>query len=366
MIQSEDLKAAVSAGILNEGQAASLTALAHSRSGARENLSISDEPFELFKGFNEIFIVVGLLILTSGWVAFSAISIGTQFANVTGAITFRSLISAAVLWALSEYFVRRRRMVAPAIVLSGLFAINAGIGLNAQFSEPFMVMQDDISSLPFPLLLTTGATFLFWLRFRVPIALAFVALALFASAVLFSASQGRPPETLEDFFLLSSEGSFAWLTLVLGLGTFAVAMGFDMSDPHRVSRRSANGFWLHVIAAPAIVNTVALSLLSSESDGNMTILIAFLALMAIVAIVIDRRSFLITGVGYVVAVASTLSEAEGTAVSVLILGLSLLLLGAFWEKIRSILLGVLGPVLPLKRLPPSSKTAAHFHKDTSE
>jgi hypothetical protein len=27
-------------------------------------------------------------------------------------------------------------------------------------------------------------------------------------------------------------------------------MAFDMSDPHRVTRRAAQGFWLHVVARP--------------------------------------------------------------------------------------------------------------------
>jgi len=215
-------------------------------------------------------------------------------------------------------------------------------------------MHNDVSSLPMPLVLTTIATFVFWFRFRVPVALAFVALGLFAAAVVYSASGGAQPESLQDFFQLSSEGGFAWLTLALGIGTFIVAMMFDMSDPHRVTRRSANGFWLHVIAAPALVNTVALSLLLSETNTSTILLIAFLSVMAMIAIIIDRRSFLITGVGYVVAVGSTLVDSSGVALTTLALGVALLVLGAFWDKIRGALLKTLGPVLPLSKLPPSA------------
>ena len=67
MIMRDDLRAAVAAGIMTEAQAASLASLADARRGARENLAAGDEPFELFKGFNEIFIVVGLGILAAGW-----------------------------------------------------------------------------------------------------------------------------------------------------------------------------------------------------------------------------------------------------------------------------------------------------------
>jgi hypothetical protein len=40
-----------------------------------------DEPFELFKGFNEIFIVVGLVILTTGWVSALAAWYATSLAS---------------------------------------------------------------------------------------------------------------------------------------------------------------------------------------------------------------------------------------------------------------------------------------------
>ena len=62
----EDLRAAVAAGILSEAQAASLQALANDRSGRRSSLPSEDEPFEFFRGFSEIFISIGLIILLTG------------------------------------------------------------------------------------------------------------------------------------------------------------------------------------------------------------------------------------------------------------------------------------------------------------
>ncbi|MEL7114580.1 MAG: hypothetical protein AAGP08_03160 [Pseudomonadota bacterium] len=354
MIERHDLRAAVAAGILDEGQAVALSSLADSRRGARENLAPGDEPFELFRGFNEIFIVVGLVILATGWVAVAAVAATTQITDVFDMIVTRSMIGAVILWLLAEYFVRRRRMVAPAIALTVLFALNASAGFNAEFVQPFLLLQRDVSSLPLPFVLTTVAVFVFWLRFKVPIALAIIALGLFAAAVLFSASGGERPETLTDFFRLSAESGFAWLTLALGIGTFIVAMCYDMSDPHRVTRRATNGFWLHIIAAPALVNTIAVSLLTSDTSASLGLLLAFLALIAAVAIIIDRRSFLITGVGYVVMVRATLDDLTEVAVTILALGLVLLCLGAFWERIRAVLLRAFAPLLPLTRLPPAS------------
>jgi hypothetical protein len=346
----DDLRAGVAAGIVTEAQAASLSALAHSRAGARENLAAGDEPFELFKGFNEVFIVVGLGILALGYAGVAGIWVAVGYADLPTRTFIAALIAVGALWLLAEYFVRRRRMIAPAIALSVMFAGAASTGLFAQFAQPFMVAQQEYSSVPVPIALTTLAIFIFWLRFKVPFAMAMIALGLFATALVMAAEQAGSPAGFGELFLLSADGPFAWITLALGVAVFCVAMWFDMSDPHRVTRRSANGFWLHVVAAPALVNTVALSLLAERQSG---LLLAFLMLIAVVAVVIDRRSFLIAGVGYSVTLSATVFDAEGSVYTVLLLGVFLVLLGAFWERIRAVLLRMM-PFLPLHRLPPSN------------
>ena len=353
MISDDDLRAAVGSGLLSEAQAASLAALADSRRGAREDLSPGDEPFELFRGFNEIFIVIGLLILASGWVGVTGATLTGRIVNVQTEIATSTTIAAVVIWALSEYFIRRRRMIAPAIALSVLFAVNAATGLNTWFAQPFMVAQNDLSSLTLPLALTTIAVTLYWVRFRVPFAMALIALGIFALALLFGAIRAGTPADITDFFLLTASGPFAWITLLVGLVVFGAAMHFDMTDPHRVTRRSAQGFWLHVVAAPALVNTIALSLLVKDSTGANLVLAAVLLLFAVVAIVIDRRSFLIAAIIYIVTLSGTVFGGEGVAMTTLILGLFLVILGAFWARIRAALLSPLSGLVPLNRLPPS-------------
>ncbi len=354
MIDATDLKAGIGAGILTEAQAASLTALAHSRQGAREDLAAGDEPFELFRGFNEIFIMVGLGIISTGWAGLMGFMVAGSLQTFHTLIATQSLVSAGLLWLLAEYFIRRRRMVGPAIMLSILFAGNAVFGLVQWFAQVFMVAQQDFSSLVLPGALSIVAVFLFWLRFRVPFAMALIALGLFAVSLLAAAIQsGTPPESLTDVFVFSGKGGFAWITLALGIAVFALAMLFDGSDPHRVTRRSAQGFWLHVVAAPAIVNTVALSLLSSGIGGANGILLGFLAVIAIVAIVIDRRSFLLAAIGYIVTLAVTTFNGDGIAWLIFALGVSMLLLGSLWERIRAVVLRIL-PLAGLRRyLPPS-------------
>ncbi|MDO7629623.1 MAG: hypothetical protein MUQ84_01715, partial [Loktanella sp.] len=275
----------------------------------------------------------------------SQISNPQQFALLYGGA------GTAALWLLSEYFVRRRRMVAPAIALSILFAINAALAMTAYFAQPFMVAQADYSSLPWPFAVGTFTLLIYWFRFRVPFAMAMIAVGCFIVAILMAATSQGTPQSPSDLFLLSAGGPFAWITLLLGLAVFAVAMMFDMSDPHRVTRRAANGFWLHVVAAPALVNTIALTLL--DRDANWA-LFGVMMVFAVVAIIIDRRSFLIAAIGYILALASTVFDGDSAAMTVLLLGVILLLLGAFWEKIRARLLRLLPRFVPLHRLPPSN------------
>lgn len=353
MIARDDLKAAVGSGLISEKQAADLISLSDSRRGARENLAPGDEPFELFKGFNEIFIVIGLLILSFGWFGVVAPARQYEIINLQNHFLWVTLIGGGLLWLLSEYFIHKRRMVAPAIALSIIFASNAAFGFIAVMSEPFMIAQSDYSSVPFPLLLATLALGVYWWRFRVPFAMAMIAVGLFAVAIVYTASRGGRVEDISDLFLLSAGGPFAWITLVLGLLVFAVAMIFDMSDPHRVTRRSANGFWLHVVAAPALVNTVALSLLDQGGNGSNLILLGVLAMFAIVAIVIDRRSFLIAAIGYIIVLATTVFQGDSATFTILALGVVLLLLGALWERIRAHVLRLMPGFVPLHKLPPS-------------
>ena len=351
MIDRDDLRAAVGAGIVTEAQAASLASLADSRRGARTDLAAGDEPFELFRGFNEVFIIIGLLILAVGWTSVVGISYATNITNPQQAAILYGSIGTMFIWGMSEYFIRHRRMVGPAIALSTLFTVNAAIALTAYFAQPFMVVQQDYGSLPLPFILGTIALGIFWYRFRVPFAMAMIAVGFFIVAILMGATSQGTPQDPSDLFLLSAGGPFAWITLVVGLAVFALAMAFDMSDPHRVTRRSTNGFWLHVVAAPALVNTLALTLLDRDAHWS---LLGVMMIFGLVAIIIDRRSFLIAAIGYIVTLTGTVFDGETTALTVLFLGVMLLFIGALWEKLRARLLRLMPRFIPLHRLPPSN------------
>ncbi|MGB3556655.1 MAG: hypothetical protein WBA25_18665, partial [Jannaschia sp.] len=302
--------------------------------------------------FNEIFIVVGLGILAIGW--FGVLSLIVQasgafrVAGVAGG--FATL---AVIALLSEYFIRRRRMVAPAIALAIGWGLTALV-LWAIWNRSISVFGGvDLARSVLPLALTTGTTFLFWWRYRVPFAMAVLAASAFACLMVSLAATSGAEVTQESLFRLSASGPFAWGTLLFGLALFAIAMRFDISDPHRVTLRSANGFWLHVIAAPAIINTLALTLIGLDARWALVALALLLGLFAIVAVVIDRRSFLISAVGYLVTIVFLATGGSGFAPVVLALGVGLVALGAGWQNVRARLLRFVPDRLHA-RLPPSA------------
>ena len=353
MIESADLRAAVAAGVLSEGQAASLATLAAARRAGRAALRAGEEPFALFRGFNEIFIVVGLGILAVGWFGVWAAALVAS-ADFDATAILAGVATLAVVAALSEYFTRRRRMVAPAIALTLAWAATA-VPLWIVWTGRYSVLGGiDLEAATLPMAAATATILLYWARYRVPFALAVLAASGFACLIVALAATSGRPATFDTLFVLSASGPFAVSTLIFGLALFGLAMRFDMADPHRLGLRSANGFWLHVAAAPAIVNTVALTLLDRGTAPAATALAGFLLALAVVAVVIDRRSFLVAAAGYVVAVVSaTTGGTAWTAATILVLGAALVALGAGWQAARAVLLRPVPGTLR-RRLPPSA------------
>ncbi|MGB0959303.1 MAG: hypothetical protein ACPGVK_03550 [Halocynthiibacter sp.] len=349
-INRDDIRAAVSANMITEAQASSLMALAQQRSGARAHMSGQDEPFELFKGFNEIFIVIGLLILYGGWQGITGL--GLVFAGSPKTFTvITGLISLATTIGLATYFTRKRRMIAPSILLSILFGISSVHTLGAITLVSWSNGNGVVGALP---IIAGGSALLlfgYFLAFRVPFTLAQIMLSIFVAALGLASIGETDIDHVTDIFMLSAGGPFAYITLVMGLIGLAIALKFDMSDPHRVSIRSTNAFWLHVLAAPAIVNTVALTLVSQGTLVHNLILAGFVTLVAVFAIVIDRRSFLISAVGYIVALAALVVD-DSFSLIILLLGAGLVFLGAKWETIRRGIMTALPDFKGKDRLPP--------------
>src|SRR5690606_553788 len=118
-----------------------------------------DEPFEFFRGFSEIFISIGLVILLSG-----VLALLTWFGGFA-LLTLVPLISAAIAWWWAGYFTLKRRMTLPSMVLAMAFGggvlIFAFTLLNQMDASPRMMGVAGF-------LLTAAALAGWYRRFRLP------------------------------------------------------------------------------------------------------------------------------------------------------------------------------------------------------
>jgi hypothetical protein len=356
-----DVRAAVAAGTLTEAQAATFLAVVRDRAGKRRGLPAEDEPFEFFRGFSEIFVSVGLLILMGG-----IIGLLTAFGGFA-MLALLPLACAAIAWWWATYFTLRRRMNLPSMVLVTLFG--GGIYVSA-----LTILGVDGSQVRLPFVvagtLTAVALALWYRTFRLPftaflIGLAGLGVVYAATASLTNLTELAMGETagLGALFDLRNSPTFALATLSFGIVCFLAAMWFDTRDPYRLGRHAATGFWLHLLAAPALVNTVAFTLLNIGGAGGYLALTGALTVIALLALVIDRRSFLTAAIIYIAAVLgwliadSDVANIGGYITVTLILGAFITALGTWWVPLRAGLMRAL-PAFPGKdRLPPYGTTA---------
>lgn len=354
-IATADLRAAVASGLITEMQAVGLATFAQSRAGQRAAMPAEDEPFEFFKGFSEIFVSIGLIILLAG------ISMLVSWLGGPTMLILLPVLAAAIAWWWATYFTLKRRMNLPSMVLataygSGLFG--SALALFGQASLP------DRAALVLAALVAVAAMALWYRRFRLPFAM-FV-LGLFALAAIYALTAGAQALIgLSDgtglaggIFDLRSSPQFSLATLLFGVLAFVGAMWFDTRDPYRLGRHAATAFWLHLLAAPALVNTVALTLYNIGGTTGMLTTAAALALIAALALVIDRRSFLTAGIAYIALVISWAVQGGGGGgfghwtMIMLLLGALVTALGTWWVPLRTGLMTRLPDFPGKSRLPP--------------
>jgi hypothetical protein len=355
MIRDEHIDLGVSQGIISAAQAAQLRALV---TGAPTTSAISaeldagdpdDERFRLIGGFNDIFVSIGVLLLVSALFGLtSTLGFGAGFA----------LIAMVAAWALSEVFARRLRLALPAIALSLMFAVAGGIAAYMLVTGALQaagLSDPEAATSPSWTLFGLGAAFAAVLhrwRFRVPIDTAIVAAGL-VCAVMGGFEIADAQWTSDHRSLLLA---------VLGGLVFATAVYIDATDTHRLTRRSDVAFWLHLLAAPMLVQAVSSLLFGPTSELGVSQAIGILGLFAVfglVALILDRRALLVSGMSYAgLAIGYLLSEslAKDISLSLTLLGLAtlVLLLSAQWRSLRRAVLRVL-PLGHLRQfVPPAS------------
>ncbi len=342
MYSESDIDGAVTAGALSPSAAAAFRD--HVAAG-RSTPAVDEEHFRLLTGFNDIFVAIALVLLLA-----ALGQIGGSIATGLG-----GALIAGASWPLAEYFTARRRMALPSIVLLLAFVGGVAGAVGGFVAEPLQDSSDQTKAIigAGAALVATGAAWLHWRRFKVPITVAAGALAAVgvAAGLLLAAVPGI--------------GDAIYPVLLIGgLGVFALAMRWDMSDPLRQTRRSDVAFWLHLAAAPLIAHSTFQMLGVFDGDiggGRAAVVLALYVLFAGIALAVDRRALLVSSLVYVLyAMYSLIRDAGavelGAAITGLVIGSALLTLSAFWHPMRRRVVGALGGVA--RRLPPVERAVA--------
>lgn len=324
MYSEADLESAVGAGILSPDAA---IALRNHVSGLRATPMVDEENFRLISGFNDIFVAIAgvLLLVGAAW-------IGGEAHPALG-----GLAVAALSWGLAEYFTKVRRMALPSIIfllafVGGVFAACVAVLIG---DNPPDDTKDATNALLIALSAGVAAlaAYAHWRRFFVPITIAagMAALGGVVVALLLAVAPGI--ETALNLILL-----------LIGLAVFAFAMRWDMQDLERTTRKSDVAFWLHLLAAPLIAHPIFSTLGLLEGEASVTTALVVVALyigMGLIALAVDRRALLVSALAYVVAAIISLFREFGAvslnvALAVFVIGSALLLLSAFWQDARRI------------------------------
>jgi hypothetical protein len=361
MIASEILTKGVDQGIITAEQAERLRALEGVREPPELPASADDEQLRFIGGFSDIFVTIGLAMFLG--------AIG-YFALLAGGRLGMWIAVAVAAWLLAEFFTRLRRMALPSIVLLIVFALAVFMAashfLGADLVRPRPYYAPSLTAYLLGLdpqqptalgaaaFLTVLLTALHYWRFRVPITIAAGCGALTGTVV--GLVHGLAPEL--------SRVAHSAVILVCGLAIFVLAMRFDTTDPERLTRRTDIAFWLHLLAAPLIVHSLIRGIMTEaaklDPGSAAAIMLAFLTL-SFVAVLIDRRAMLVSGLSYAGFAFWTLIRQAGfsdmtTPVTLLTLGAFVLLLSAGWRPLRAGILDIV-PTALTRRLPQASLAA---------
>jgi hypothetical protein len=354
MYSEDDINSAVSAGALSAEAAENFRS---HMSKARKLPRGSEENFKLINSFNDIFVSIGIVILLVAVgaigqaIAGMIVPVGqwdfeTDFGNADWQASYAlreslqlgiaGLLVAAAAWPLSEFFIRRRRMALPSILLllgfvGGTFFAIFGLGQALVASENPQVTALVAAGAG---LVAAGAAYAHYRRFMVPITVAAGTAAIAGTIIaLVMAAAGLWINT--DIILA--------LVFVAGLAVFTVAMRWDISDRERVTRRSDVAFWLHLLAAPMIAHPVFALIGVTQGDnigiGAAISVVAVYIGFGLLALTVDRRALLVSALIYVLFALTFLFREFGAvelnfALTALVIGSALLSLSAFWQPIR--------------------------------
>jgi len=382
MIDGPTLDRAVSAGIIDAAQRAALVSMAGEQSvvaprlNAAASLSVDDQ-MRLVGGGNDIFVTVGIVLLFSG----ALFALGAVFPS--DSLILATLLAAAS-WGVAEIVTRQKRMRLSSTLLALIFSASVFAFLSDFISTRFG-LSGGINLLSLPALredamaiglmlgggLIAGAA-IYFVRFKVPVLAAVAAIAAtglaFLAALLLTYDQmasgaiaapaaGQLGEVLSSALVVP---------LICGVLIFAVAVALDLHDRERQTIWSDCAFWLHVVSAPLLVHPLFVLATGQQETGIEpaagagVVLGLMMALFVLLALAIDRRSLLAPtlaylgsiGIYYLISGAANTTGIPPFALILVSIGALVILFGAGWQRIRSLIIRPLLPTSLLNRLPP--------------
>jgi len=385
MIRLETLDRAVASGLISDDQRQGLVTL-EGGGDAVEPDDERDENLRLIGGGNDLFVTVGIVLLTAGFY----FALSTLMAGET--LWIAGLV-AGFAWLVAEFVTRQHRMKLASTVLALIFAAAALVALS-QLSDRYYTIRPPESLwqllalrgvvAPAGYLIlggTVAAAALHFCRFRVPILAGVIAVALTLLAFLQTAlmlydgvtTGAVTAPAVEDMPELLRAALY--MPLICGLFVFATAVGLDLHDRERRTVWSDCAFWLHVVSAPMLVHPLFIMATgqdaffgSVEPGGDAIVMLTLLILgFVYVALVIDRRSLLVPTLAYfgtlgIYYLFDTATEATGVppfALLLVVVGVLIILFGAGWQRIRGLIVGRTLPTSVLNRLPPLQARVQH-------
>ena len=188
----------------------------------------SNEPIRFVRSFGDVFITLGIFLLTYA-------------VTLTSISSVQYFIPVLIFIAIAEWLVRIRQLILPgiALLISILF-----------FSSQALALDYTSNSL-YGVAIFSAISLLFYLRYRMPFSIFPFALGMIALVI-----NQLGVDIFQQPIILT----------VIGLIVFAVAMSFDMRDTKRQSHLSDTAFWLHLIASPLMVHGIMVSLLLTDQE----------------------------------------------------------------------------------------------------
>lgn len=380
MISQDTLSHAVERGIITADQRDRLVALAvEPVDRGNDDALTNDEPMRLVGGGNDLFVTIGILLLFAGGL-FALQSVSQFSAPVIAAIL------GVFAWLVAEFVTRQRRMRLSSTVL-GLGFIAAILFLLGDYLET----RFSLAAVENPVQLaglrpqaemvaailfggTAIAAIIYFVRFRVPIMAAVLALS-FTGAAFFLTTLHFYDGVVDGQMLLPTMEQIPdvlaralYVPLICGFVVFGVGLALDLHDRERFTIWSDCAFWLHVISAPLLVHPLFILATGQdvvfgeiEPGASASIMLGVLiAAFVYVALAIDRRSLLIPtlayfgslGIYYLVNSAANTTGIPPFALILLVIGALIILFGAGWQRIRRLIVGSTLPTSLLSKLPP--------------